>query len=247
MADHPLDAWHCAFRTHDLRSLYAIVLLAASPWVLAAENVVPVHEEPRHRLVHEGPELRVLDVQIAPGDTTLFHRHDAPIAYVYISPAPTKAQVLGQDWAGASPNTSPAPAVGSVLFNETYAVAPVEHRVTNPGEVPFRLIAVLNRGPGQAGGPEESLGGASPIESSGRWFRSARQTLANQATWVWEGHRRPVVVVQVSSGTVLVEPETGASSNLQSPGDFIVLQPKDRVHFRNAGDESVTLAMVEVR
>lgn len=212
-----------------MRNLYAFILLAASPLAGAAETVVPVHEEPRHRLVHEGPELRVLDVEIAPGDTTLFHRHDAPIAYVYISPAPTRAQVLGQDWGGAS--ASPMPAVGSILLNETYATAPVEHRVTNPGEVPFRLIAILNRGPGQADG----------------WFRSSRRTIASQETWAWESHRRPVVVVQVSSGSVVVEPGTGSSSTLQSAGDFIVLQPENPARFRNAGGEPATLAIVEVR
>ena len=212
-----------------MRILFAVVLLATTPLVLAAETVVPVHQEPRHRLVHAGSELRVLDVEIAPGDTTLFHRHDAPIAYVYISPAPTKAQVLGQEWGDAG--TSPEPAIGSVLFNEAYATAPVEHRVTNPGEVPFRLIAILNRGPGQDDG----------------WFRSSRRTLASQETWSWESHRRPVVVVQVSSGSVVVEPGTGPSSTLQSPGDFIVLQPEDRAHFRNSGNEPATFAIVEVR
>ncbi len=230
-----------------MRILFAVVLLATTPLALAAETVVPVHEEPRHRLVHEGPELRVLDVEIVPGDTTLFHRHDAPIAYVYISPAPTKAQVLGEEWGGASPNTSPAPAVGSILFNETYATAPVEHRVTNPGEVPFRLIAILNRGPGQADGTEEFLDEKYPVETSGRWFRSSRRTLASQETWAWESHRRPVVVVQVSSGSVVVEPGTGSSSTLQSAGDFIVLRPENPARFRNAGGEPATLAIVEVR
>jgi len=230
-----------------MRSLFAAVFLATTPLLVAAQTVVPVHQEPRHRLVHEGPELRVLDVEIAPGDTTLFHRHDAPIAYVYISPAPTKAQVLGEDWGGASPNTSPLPGIGSVLFNETYAATPVEHRVTNPGEVPFRLIAILNRGPGQANGTEESSAETDPIETSGRWFRSTRRTLASQATWASQGCSRPVVVVQVSSGSVVIEPGTGSTSNLRSPGDFIVLQPGDRAHFRNSGGEAVTLAIVEVR
>ena len=230
-----------------MRSLFAAVVLATTPLVFAAETVVPVHQEPRHRLVHEGPELRVLDVEIAPGDTTLFHRHDAPIAYVYISPTPTKAQVLGQDWGSANASTSPVPAIGSVLLNEAYAATPMEHRVTNPGDVPFRLIAILNRGAGEANGSQESLGGTDPIETSGRWFRSTRHTLASQATWDWEGNSRPVVMVQVSSGTVVVEPGTGSSSNLQSLGDFIVLQPQARAHFRNTGGGPVTLAIVEVR
>lgn len=230
-----------------MRILYAVLLLAAIPGALGAETVVPVHEEPRHRPVHEEPALRVLDVELAPRDTTQFHRHDAPIAYVYISPVPTDAQVLGQPWVRASSSAEPVPAVGDVRFNEAYAANPVEHRVRNPGAVPFRLIAILNRGPGQPNGGDELPDRTDPIEASGRWFRSFHHTLASQATWDWEGHAHPVVVVQVSSGTVAVEPETGPSSQLQSPGNFVVLPPDARARFRHAGGGPVTLAIVEVR
>ncbi len=218
-----------------VRSPSMFVLLAVTPGILGAQTVVPVHEEPRHRLAYEGPELRVLDIEILPGDTTLFHRHDAPIAYVFISPTPVNSQVLGQSWGSATRDTAPLAGVGNVIFDEGYATAPVEHRVTCLGDVPFRLIAVLNRGPGQATSGEESLGAVGPTEAEGRWFRSTHQTLANQATWEWEGHTRPIVVVQASSGSVSVELGTGS------------IQPGARTHLRNAGVGPVALAIIEVR
>jgi len=43
---------------------------------MSAQTAVPVYEEPRHRLVLTHQLVRVMDVRIAPGDTTLFHIHD---------------------------------------------------------------------------------------------------------------------------------------------------------------------------
>ena len=36
---------------------------------------IPVSIEPRHHKVFENEYVRVLDVHIVPGDTTLFHKH----------------------------------------------------------------------------------------------------------------------------------------------------------------------------
>lgn len=214
--------------------------------MLGAQTVVPVHEEPRHRLVYEAPELRVLDIEILPGDTTLFHRHDAPIAYVFISPTSTNAQVLGESWGSATRDTGPLPGIGNVIFDETYPTAPLEHRVTCVGDVPFRLIAVMNRGPGQTTSGEQSLGSEAPTEAEGRWFRSSHHRLTDEATWV-VGPSRPLVIVQASSGSVSVEPGTGSALELQALGDFVVLQPGPPAQLRNAGTGPVTLAIVEVR
>ena len=223
------------------------VLLAMTPGIVGAQTVVPIQEEPRHRLVYETPEFRVLDVEIAPGDTTLFHRHDVPIGYVYISPTRINDQVLGRGWGGVTQDSNPVASTGDVIFDEAYATAPVEHRVTNLGNVPFRLIAVLNRGPGQATSGKESSGAAGAPETEGRWFWSTHHTLASQATWEWQGLGRPVVIVQVSSGAVAVGPGAGATRDLRAPGDFVVLRADARAELRNVGGGPVTLAIVGVR
>jgi len=230
-----------------MRSLALLVLLGIAPGVLGAQAVVPAHEEPRHRLVHEEAELRVLDVEIPPGDTTLFHRHDTPIAYVFISPTPVNSQVLGDSWGNATRDTAPLAEMGAVIWDETYATTPVEHRVTCLGNAPFRLIAVLNRGPGQDAGGREPLGPAGAAEAEGRWFRSTHHTLAAQETLDWDGHTRPVVLVQVSSGSASVVSEAGSTVDLRAQGDFAVVRPGAPSRLSNTGDSPVTLAVVEVR
>jgi hypothetical protein len=92
--------------------LTAIATAVAAAVTLQArqeDQVVPVHEEPRHRLVFDSPVARVLDIQIPPGDTTLFHTHSNPILYVNMSSSQTRGQTLGQEWSGGDAAARPAP------------------------------------------------------------------------------------------------------------------------------------------
>jgi hypothetical protein len=79
------------------------------------DPVVHMSKEPRHRVVFESGTIRVQDIQIPPGDTTLFHTHDHAVLYVPISSSRTRSQPLGGDWTGGGAvlrwyeNKGPAP------------------------------------------------------------------------------------------------------------------------------------------
>lgn len=90
-----------------------------------------VYQEPRHRLVLEDEELKLLDVQILPGDTTLNHTHDSPILYTYL-------------------NLGNGPVNGRVSANVDYATESYTHNVTNDGDELFRIIALAHYGAGEA-------------------------------------------------------------------------------------------------
>lgn len=57
---------------------------------------VAVRKEPRHHNVFENDYVRVLDVWIAPGDTTQFHVHATPSVFISLSKAQTSSQLKGQ-------------------------------------------------------------------------------------------------------------------------------------------------------
>ena len=131
----------------------ALILLTGS--AAHAQQVVPVAEEPMHRLMLDTETFQVLDPLVLPGDTTLFHLHDVPIHYVMISPSPANAQVLGQPWPEAGIVEPLSREIGDGWWTLEYGAHPVVHRVTNIGDRPFRLIAVTNRTKGE---PGEALG-----------------------------------------------------------------------------------------
>ena len=109
-----------------------------------APVVVSIEKEPRHRPVYREGYVRILDVQIPPGDVTLFHTHDTAILYVPISISPTDTQILGKEWLGVGPNDT-SRFTGQVVATDTsYASRPLTHRVKNVGGRLFRLIAITN-------------------------------------------------------------------------------------------------------
>lgn len=227
------------------------LVVAAGVWLacgtpLAAQRVVPVHEEPRHKLVYEGGGLRVLDVQIAPGDTSLYHLHATPILYTNISPSRTIEQLVGGDW--PPPGTPPILqwVAGGTLSDTIYTVRPKAHRVTNIGDRLFRLIAVVTT----EGAPrpfttpiENELPGVSELASS--WFRQTRVTLMPGDSTAWLRTSRTVVAILPFDGRVAIEREGGASTELSTAGAYTVIDARTRYRIRRARGGGTQVVLVQ--
>src|SRR5215831_20496360 len=67
-------------------------------FIMSSLAQVPVREEPRHHIVLQNEYVRLLDVRIPPGDTTLFHIHEIPSVFVMLSATKTATQVKGENW-----------------------------------------------------------------------------------------------------------------------------------------------------
>jgi hypothetical protein len=72
---------------------YFIVL--ATIVALSANAQVHVRDEPRHHNVFENNFIRVLDVHLGPGDTTLYHLHNTPSVFICLSTSKVGSQLLG--------------------------------------------------------------------------------------------------------------------------------------------------------
>jgi hypothetical protein len=146
-------------------ALYLLTLVAVAACADPAPRGVPVEQEPRHHLVSDEPFAQVLNVQILGGDTTLYHTHARPIAYVCIGGSEVAAQAAGEDW--GAPGT--ACSTGSSFSNPEYSGSPLTHRVTNTGVDVFRLLAVQNL---REGGSPAEVGPAVGIRLvDNEWFR----------------------------------------------------------------------------
>jgi hypothetical protein len=64
--------------------------------VHAQDTVVPAKEEPRHRIKLENEVVRIVDVEIPPGDRTLMHEHANNYAYLMVSAARSAQRSAGQ-------------------------------------------------------------------------------------------------------------------------------------------------------
>src|SRR5262249_28741398 len=97
---------------------------------ICAQAPVPVSKEPRHHLKFENEYVRVFDVLVPPGDTTLFHIHSNDYVFVSIGDATLKAEI---------PGGQPSDLImkdGESRFTK----GPITHRVRNVAKTPFRNV-----------------------------------------------------------------------------------------------------------
>ncbi|MGH9202361.1 MAG: hypothetical protein ACRD2A_14125 [Vicinamibacterales bacterium] len=241
-----------------MRKTDSLVAAIATAGVLAAgagtqptEKIVPVHEEPRHRLVFDSPGTRILDVNVPPGDTTLFHTHRDPILYVNMSAAQTRSQTLGGEWSGGDaaqgpsakpqPAPSPAPRPGRMTSSTSYAKQPLTHRVHNFGQTLFRLIGITNSSTGDES-TTPSVGFDATPEISNPWFRGYRWTI--DATDNNHEHANPVAIVLVS-GRAMAKSAT-KTFTLTAPGASAWYEGDDP-HSVRAIEGNAEVVEVEVR
>src|ERR1700759_3188819 len=97
---------------------------------------VPVIKEPHHKPVLVNNYVRLLDVHINPGDTTLYHIHAAPSVIVMISNS-----IIGIQKLGESPLAPGNVTAGTTSFVD-YRKNPVTHRVYNSGNNIFHVMDI---------------------------------------------------------------------------------------------------------
>ena len=113
--------------------LFGLLLAAAgaawvpNPALAGGDDAVLAKDEPRHRPKLENEYVRILDIEIPPGDQTLFHTHDLNYAYLMVNSALLHNEVMGQP--GSVEIKIPAGLVG---YYRASAGA-YTHRFTNIG------------------------------------------------------------------------------------------------------------------
>ena len=102
---------------------------------------LPVSKEPRHHKVFENDYVRVLDVHVVPGDTTLFHKHETPSVFIVLTNAKTGSELISDGTV-----TNPPVTYGNIWFDGFY-IKPRIHRVWNNDTIEFHVmdIELLNK------------------------------------------------------------------------------------------------------
>lgn len=189
-------------------------------------RTVNIIDEPRHRTVLRDGHLRLLDVQINPGDTTLPHTHDSAILYTFIS-------------------NGEGPLNGRVSSTTSYVTEQYTHRVNNPGPGLFRIIALANYGDAIAMVETDLPTPPMTAQLENEWFRSYRLELAPGESSPRTTHTYPVAIVQVSDGLVHVTRADGVTQELKAMGDWAWRDAGAGYQIHNRSDQTVSLVINE--
>jgi len=227
-----------------------------APFILATTAIiaaqVPLSQEPRHRITFENAQLRILDVNVPPGDTSLDHRHDFDIVTVSMTGGTdTRLQSTGQPW---SPVRPPRP-LGNATVAE-YTGKPESHRIENVGKSAYQLFAVENlRASGWSTTPALSRP-ATTLTTESRAFRIYDVRLARESSQTTHTHAVPTITVLISGKVLSEGPDTQAKANapapvglrqLDQPGQWILVPRGDTHHVVRLGTADARVVEIEVR
>jgi hypothetical protein len=90
--------------------LLPVFFVICCTWSVA-QTIVEVRDEPMHKPVFENQYIRLLNVVIPPGDTSLYHKHSLPSVFVFLE----KTEIGMQDLGSAPSATTTT--LGQTWFN----------------------------------------------------------------------------------------------------------------------------------
>lgn len=201
---------------------------------------VPVHEEPRHRPVFENEFMRILDVRIPPGDTTLYHIHQTPSFFITFTNTDTGSQLQGKEaLAGRS-------SAGAILFEDLAPPRIRTHRVWNADTETFHVMDVelLAQNTQFVQGPLTLPGLELEIDTSG--VRAYRLTLGRGKAFRGRNENHTHLLVSLDSSQA--EIEQGGTRNTQSilPGSFFEIPRQKAFRVTNTGDSLMHFILLEI-
>jgi hypothetical protein len=212
---------------------------------------VPVNNEPHHRTTFANADFRILDVQVAPGDSTLDHRHDHDIVTVSMN-AGTPTRIVAN---GQAQDRPPRPLANATIAE--YTGKPSSHKVDNLGKVAYQLFAIENLRDAKtwASPPPLSALATTPV-TEGRAFRIFDVKLATPASQTTHTHAVPTVAVLISGIVMSEGPDAQAKAlapapvglkRLDSPGQWVLI-PRGETHtVVRLGNVDARLMEIEVR
>lgn len=215
------------------RSLLASTLFSAS----IASAQIPVEQEPHHKILFKNEYVRIIDLHIAPGDTTLIHTHDAASVVVFLSSSTFGIQNEGQSPGETAVNP------GDLIYR-AYDEKPVVHTVWNPGKSMFHclVIELVNQHPAKDNNTIISLPGV-----KFQW----QQKLVRAYTLEIQKDKQ-FDIPESDLGYLLIDFSGNArvtfEGNMQSlePRDYVFFSPKSKIKIGAMDRERAACVLLEL-
>ena len=228
----------CIIRGMSVRALWigALVLAAAG----AAQAPVALSGEPHHRqLIYTG-HVRLYEITVGRGESTLDHSHDRDMMTVSLGTPTFRTRRPGEAW---SEPRSYVP--GSVNIAE-YTGAPAVHRMEVTGTTPYRVLAVENLRERGWSMPRMVTGPGTSLVQQSRSFAVYDVKLGTAQPATTHTHQMPTMVILVS-GIASVQGGGGESEfKLDAPGRWFA-SAWDQAHTLTAVGGSAHVVEVEAR
>jgi quercetin dioxygenase-like cupin family protein len=222
--------------TQIMKKIISPLLVIVFCSSLAAAQV-PVREEPFHQNVLENKYIRLLDVRIKPGDTTLFHIHATPSLFLHFTSTLVCVQIKGNSWTKGKNKEGNASYTSFV--NDTLV-----HRVSNCDTVPFHVtdIEILSS--------YKPATGLKPLpftvlfkNEKALAYRLSNSSLTNQMI----NGRGPMVAELVAGDEVIYYDTMNKRSTKIKTGKYLYIEPGSSFYFSAKESKEINMVLFEIK
>ena len=220
------------------QTFWFILVLISSLNILQAQ--ILVHEEPRHRPVFQNKEIRILNVRVAPGDTSLYHMHNTPSFFIRLTNTITGSQVQGEaKKAGKSQS-------GEIRFENLAPPNNRVHRVWNADKDTFHVMDVelLLKKPEFDEKPMTLPNLKLEIDTT--WVRAYRLSLLKEIEFKSINKKQSVVLVSLNASTVEIGQNGNRKLQTLKPGSFFVINRKESFSLKNKTESTSQFVLLEL-
>jgi hypothetical protein len=199
-----------------------------------------VHEEPRHRPVFQNKEIRILNVRVAPGDTSLYHMHTTPSFFIRLTNTITGSQVQGEaKKVGKSQS-------GEIRFENLAPPNNRVHRVWNADKDTFHVMDVelLMK---KADFDEKPM--ALPnlkLEIDTTWVRAYRLNLLKGIEFNSINKKQSLVLVSLNASKVEIGQNRNRELQTLKPGSFFVIKRRKSFSLKNKTESTSQFVLLEL-
>ena len=200
---------------------------------------VPVKDEPRHHNVFENDFVRILDVRIRPGDTTLYHTHATPSVFIYFTNSKVGSEIINQ------PASSGINVAGNINYDSLKT--PRTHRVWNQDTSWFHVmdIELVNPQP-MAKHTFTNIKNTvllfdEPLVNGYKLQINSRETFT-----VREPDLR-FLLVSLDEVTLSIFINAKEQIRVMKPGHFIWIQPNENVVIRTMNNQQAYFTLLRLK
>lgn len=220
------------------QTFWFILVLISSLNILQAQ--ILVHEEPRHQPVFQNKDIRILNVRVAPADTSLYHMHNTPSFFIRLTNTITGSQVQGEaKKAGKSQS-------GEIRFENLAPPNNRVHRVWNADKDTFHVMDVeLLMKKAEFDEKPMTLPNLK-LEIDTTWVRAYRLSLLKEIEFKSINKKQSVVLVSLNASTVEIGQNGNRKLQTLKPGSFFVINRKESFSLKNKTESTSQFVLLEL-
>ena len=220
-----------------MNSKFKLLLAILFLHTAAVAAQVQVSKEPRHKKVLENKYIRLLDVWMQPGDTTLFHIHSTPSLFLHFTNTVVCSQEKGQTWEKSKNKEGEADYVS--FKNEKWV-----HRVSNCDTIPFHVtvIEILSR--------YKTTTHLKPLPFTVLFenekafaYRFSNSSFNKQLI----SGRGPMVAELVAGSEVIYHDTMNKKLIKIKTGKYLYIKPGSSFYFSTKGDDKINMVLFEIK